>query len=196
MQINSLNSTSFGKKGYFEEMARDDIRKIETINKALKKYNASKNNENDDNAEEPKLKGVIATFASAAVGALAVFAIAKKGYRSVASIGKNIVQKESVQNLINGSKNLVNSYKTTSNISKALSSAKDKVTDGAIGKFVKKVGADNVFASVATVGATARIIKEDGNKDGVPDIMQKGVDTYRNIIKEADLAKEVYDTLA
>lgn len=200
MQVNSINSTSFGKNGYFVEMTKEDIKDLESFNKTLKKYNDIQNINHTNSEGEPQRKGIIATLLSIAVGGAVIFAASKKGYRSVSSVvstvTKKISQKGSVQNFAGAVKNLANSYKLTSNISKTLSSAKDKVTNSIVGEFAKKAGAENIFAGATTLGVTARVLKEDGNENGIPDIMERGVNAYKNVLKEADLAKEVIDTLS
>ena len=203
MQINSINSVNFGTGTYFADMAREDIEEMEKINQAFRKYN-NFNIDKANAASEPKRKGIIASAASILLGAAVVFAATKRGFKSitsiVSSIGKKLSGNEKAQQL---SKTLANKFNDITNknditktiVSKA-SSAKDFIVNGALGKFVKKAGAENVVSGAVALGTTARVLKEDGNNNGIPDIMEKGVNAYKNVLNEADMLKEVVDTFS
>ena len=207
MQISSINSTNFGagktsnsRRGYYSSMTNEDIREIEKINNALKEYRFSHETKSAVDGEKPNKKGIIGTILSIGVASVAIFAMTKKGLKSTAEVlsnaANNIAKKPAVQNVLESAKNFVQTNKITSNVLGALSKAKDKILNNPVGDFAKKLGTSNIFAGAVTLGATARILKEDGNNNGIPDIMERGINAYKSILKEADLAKQVVDTLS
>jgi len=205
MQIDAMNSINF-KNGYYSDLSKTDIEEAEKLSEILRNYNDSfKPSYYDNENEAPKKKGILNTIASVAIGSLVLFAIAKKGYKNAAALKAKVLENPTVQKIRTSADNLIKSDIIKNAVPvKFLGNLKEQITkipgvkavQQGTKTLVEKVKPENLFAGAASLGATTYVATTDGNNNGIPDIAEKGVNAYKNAIKQLDVIKEVVDLVA
>ena len=199
MQIGKINSASFGNRNYTEMLQpeSDDAKKLATM---LREYDEFVPTLSDDNGDEPVKKGLIATAASVALGALMMFGIAKKGYNGAQKILSNIADSKQAQKIAAKASEVFSSTKIGGKAAEIAASVQNSLSKNAqlskIGDIAKRIGAGNIVAGATSIAATSYVATTDGNNNGVADIAERGVNAYTNAVKGVQAANEVLQLIA
>lgn len=196
MNISAVNSTSISRQTSFgKEYNVEDAQRVLDLSKELNDSFCLEN--------EPEKKGVMGKAASYA-GAVASIYITGLCLAKLASKAGSTMLMPCIKDGANFVRNsasklsrVENKYISSAakNVSKAENIARETFvkisnSESAQGVFGKIIGTASVVA------VAPKILKADGNKDGVSDIAQKNINAYSNAVKNMGIVSDMIETLS
>lgn len=195
MNIAAANSASISHQTSFgKEYNVEDAQRVLDLSKEL----------NDSFAQEnqPEKKGVLGKAASYAGAVASIYITGLCLAKLVSKAGDTLI----IPCLRNGANFVKNSAAKLSGVeNKYISSAARNVSKAenlAREAFVKIRNSENaqglfgkIVGTASVVAVAPKILKADGNKDGVSDIAQKNINAYSSAVRNMGIVSEMIETL-
>ena len=199
MQTNPISAQSF--KGSYQLPEFDTDRAIE-LARALRNME----DEFKHQKEEPEKKNKLELALTAAVGLSGMFLIGKKGYKKANKILSDFLSNEKVKDVAKFASEkasvIISKAKESDAMAKVIkgaSSIGNKISNAAKAideKALQKIGKANIAGAATAVAGGAYISNVDSDKNGVADILEKGVNAYKGALSQIGAIGAVVDLVS